>query len=73
MLEDIAVLQRGRRSSLQQLDKTRTRDDHCRLAKKVSTAKKQIKEVLPTVNNADKTISKMERQIHDLELRAKDA
>ncbi|KAJ1160503.1 hypothetical protein NDU88_001005 [Pleurodeles waltl] len=48
-------------------------DDHRRLGEKLTLAAKQIEEILPSVSNAAKTISKMEKQIHDLDLRAEDA
>ncbi|KAJ1217796.1 hypothetical protein NDU88_005384 [Pleurodeles waltl] len=54
-------------------DLTILRDDHHHLGEKVATAEKQIEEILPSVSEAAKTIRKMQKQIHDLELRAEDA
>ncbi|KAJ1121997.1 hypothetical protein NDU88_000503 [Pleurodeles waltl] len=49
------------------------RDDYRRLAEKVATTDRQLKELLPEVKDTTTTARQMEKQIRDLELRAEDA
>ncbi|KAJ1203287.1 hypothetical protein NDU88_007075 [Pleurodeles waltl] len=54
-------------------DLTVLRDDHRRLAEKVATTDRQLKELLPEVNDTTTKTQEMEKQIRDLEFRAEDA
>ncbi|KAJ1190971.1 hypothetical protein NDU88_000288 [Pleurodeles waltl] len=49
------------------------RDDHRRLAERVTSAEKQLKELGPEIEGASKISRQMEKIIKDLELRAEDA
>ncbi|KAJ1097484.1 hypothetical protein NDU88_002602 [Pleurodeles waltl] len=54
-------------------DLTVLRDNHRRLAEKVATTDRQLKELLPEVKDDTTKAQQMEKQIRGLELRAEDA
>ncbi|KAJ1215943.1 hypothetical protein NDU88_003549 [Pleurodeles waltl] len=54
-------------------DLTVLRDNHRRLAEKIATTDRQLKELLPEVKDITTKTQQMEKQIRDLELRAEDA